>query len=1083
MTIPARLPPNEKKRLTTLRRYAILDTPPEACFDRIVQLAVRQFNVPVALISLLDENRQWFKASHGLDESETRRDIAFCAHAILGDDVFVVPDATKDRRFACNPNVTGGLKIRFYAGAPLINPDGYKLGTLCIVDDKPRQEFSDEEKALLTDLAAIVIDQLEMRYAAGDVLTEVESRLETEEDLKVAEHQLGLFFEYAPIAVAMFDHEMRFLAASKPWCDIFELGGQSIHGIPLYNLIPHLPEEWKEQNSRCLEGEILQINEEKLPKRNGEFHWVRRQMRPWRNKDGAIGGIIVFIDVKDDRKDAANKLEQSRRFIEAVLDNVQDRIVACDADGRLTFLNRSRHRHDTEALLTPPEQWAKRFGLYEPDGKTQLSLERIPLFRALDGEVVENQEMVIAPSAGEARRYLASGAPMYDSEGDKLGAVVSMHDITEERLNRNELRRNQAELELILNNVPIRIFYKDDKNRIIRLNKPAAQSMGITVEAAEGADTYDLFPDLAKKYHDDDLDVIKSGKPKLGIIEEYAPRDGVRGWVRTDKVPYTDPDTGKRFVFVAASDITAEKTAEEALRTSEKRYRLLYNKTPVMLHSLDRDGNILSVSDLWLETLGYTRDEVVGRCSTEFMTPGSARKAIEEVQPELMRTGVCKNVEYKFMTKSGKELDILLSAVVEYDNQGNVVRTMKVLTDISERKAIEEKLIQSQKMESVGQLTGGLAHDFNNLLGVVIGNLQLVERSLKSDDKATKRIAAAIKAADRGAELTRRLLAFSRRQKLETELVDANPLIENLSDMLQRTLGESIDLECRLGDDIPCVMTDSAQLESALLNLAVNARDAMPDGGVLTIESRIVYLDESYAAREADILPGDYVVIAVTDTGVGIPADNIGKVFEPFFTTKEVGKGSGLGLSMVYGFAKQTGGHVRAYSEVGRGTTIRLYLPLANDTVSAKRESQELSAENSGGNEKILVVEDQEEVRDVAVALLEDLGYEVVEAKNGWDGLRVLNTTRDIDLLFTDIVMPGGMDGAQLAKAARKIRPALPIVFTTGYAEAAVLRKGEIKAANNLVTKPYRRSELALKIRQALEARKAVSAMATVTVL
>lgn len=500
------------------------------------------------------------------------------------------------------------------------------------------------------------------------------------------------------------------------------------------------------------------------------------------------------------------------------------------------------------------------------------------------------------------------------------------------------------------------------------------------------------------------------------------------------------------------------------------RYKGLYTATPVMLHSIDPQGRLLSVSDFWLKKLGYTRGEVIGRRSTDFLTPDSARKAREDVLPEFMRTGVCQDIEYQFLTKSGEALDVLLSGVAEYDEHGKVRRSMAVLIDVTDRKRMERQLVQAQKMETVGQLTGGLAHDFNNLLGVVLGNLQLVERSVAGDEKAERRVAAALGAVERGAELTRRLLAFSRRQKLETETFDPKPLIDSLSDLLERTLGEDIALECRLRDGVPCVRTDPAQLESAILNLAVNARDAMPDGGSLTIESDLARIDEDDAAREgADVTPGDYAVLAVTDTGTGIPADKLAHVFEPFFTTKETGKGSGLGLSMVYGFMKQSGGFVRIYSEIGRGTTVRLYLPIDTCAAGCSLTAATTVPDAPGGGETILVVEDQADVREIAAALLEDLGYVVVVAEDGPSGLRVLKEREDIQVLFTDMVMPGGMDGAQLATAARELRPDLRVVYTTGYADAAVLREGRITEATNLVTKPYRRADLATKIRRALD--------------
>ncbi|WP_119167161.1 PAS domain S-box protein [Algihabitans albus] len=807
---------------------------------------------------------------------------------------------------------------------------------------------------------------------------------------------------------------------------------------------------------------------------DGSYRWMLDQLRLKRTTDGLPDSIVgLYTDITE-RKEAEQALEaairtataelrQREAHLRLITDNLPVLIVYEDLDLRYRFINQT----GVDWFAQPRQQIIGR-SISEVMGDESFGRIESYIESARQG-VQSTFETTMAYPDGVTRDIHGLYLPDLDENGRVKGLVAMAMDITDRKRAENELRSKKNELELIFNHVPTRIFYKDDANRILRLNEPAARSMGMTVEEAEGADSFDLFPEMAKSYHDDDLEIIRSGTPKLGIIEEYVPRDGERGWVRTDKVPYTDPDTGRRFVFIATSDITAEKLAEEQLRAGEERYRSLYTRTPVMLHSIDAEGRLLSVSDFWLEKLGYSRDEVVGKQATNFMTPESAYRATAQALPELLRTGACKDLEYQIVTKSGEVLDILSSAVAEYDEAGDFSRSMEVLTDITKRKVVERQLVQAQKMESVGQLTGGLAHDFNNLLGIVMGNLELLEQSVAEDKDAERWIEAALAAVERGAELNRRLLAFSRRQTLETQSVDPNPLIEGLGTLLRRTLGESIAFEYRLGQQIPLVRSDPNQLESAILNLAVNARDAMPKGGRLTIETEHVHLDDDYASRESEVAPGDYVVLSVTDNGDGIPADEIDKVFEPFFTTKDVGKGSGLGLSMVYGFIKQSGGHVRVYSEVGVGTTVRLYLPVQDGGLDEAPTSILETTELESGQETVLVVEDQLEVRTVAVSLLRNLGYRVLEAESGPQALLILEEDREIDLLFTDIVMPGGMDGTQVGKAARKLRPDLPVVYATGYAEAAVLRQGEVTTAQNLVTKPYRRKELAHKIRQAFD--------------
>ena len=1076
MTVPAPLPATERARLAALRRYAILDSAPDPVLDRITCFAARQFNMPIAVISLVDENRQWFQATCGLDATETGRDVAFCAHAILDTDVFVVPDAHCDPRFAANPLVTGPPHVRFYAGAQLVNPQGHALGTLCVIDTEARHDFSEDDKVSLSDLAAMVADHIDMRYTAGDVLKEVESRVQAENSLAIAARQLELFFEYAPVPVAVFDTEMRYLAASRNWCESFNLDSGAVIGRSHKEVMPHIPDAWSDQYARCLKGESFDIDEDKLPKPDGGFHWVRRQIRPWRDRDGTIGGLIVFREIITHRKEMEATLEQNRSFLDAVLQNVQDGIVACDAEGRLSLFNDAACRIaglSMKPLL--PEDWVDTYSLFDADGKTPLAMEQTPLFKAFQGEVVKNQEIVLAPQSLSPRRVVCQGAPLYDTNGVKLGAVASMHDVTSSRAAEirvetalAEAQKSEAHLRLITDSLPFMITYVDLDLRYRFINRTGCTWYGQKAHSIIGRHVREIAGEAAFDRLQSHLEFARHGVGvNFDTIVSYP--DGVTRDIQCFYLPDVDKTRTVRGIVAIVMDVTGRKQTEEKLRASEKRYRSLYTKTPVMLHSVDSEGRLLSVSDFWLEKLGYSRNEVIGQKATDFLTTDSARRAVEKEMPEFVKDGTCKDVEYQIVAKSGEMRDILLSAVADYDETGGFTRSMAVLTDVTERKVVERQLVQAQKMEMVGQLTGGLAHDFNNLLGVVMGNLQLLERSVKGNDAANRRIAAALGAVDKGAELNRRLLAFSRRQKLETQTVDPNPLIEGLGDLLTRTLGEAIALECRLGEKIPYVVTDPSQLESAVLNLAVNARDAMAEGGKLTIESVHKPLHEGDTAREEGVAPGDYVMLSVADSGSGIPADKLDKVFEPFFTTKEVGKGSGLGLSMVYGFIKQSGGHVRITSEVGCGTTIRLYLPVDTCSSCQSDTAQDIPATAEGGRETVLVVEDQVELREIAVGLLEDLGYSVREAENGRQALEALAAHDDIDLLFTDIVMPGGMDGTQVAAAARELRPDLPVLYATGYAEAAVLRRGDVKAGENLVTKPYRQEDLAIKLRQALD--------------
>ena len=395
--------------------------------------------------------------------------------------------------------------------------------------------------------------------------------------------------------------------------------------------------------------------------------------------------------------------------------------------------------------------------------------------------------------------------------------------------------------------------------------------------------------------------------------------------------------------------------------------------------------------------------------------------------------------------------------------------------EVTRRERTELALQQALKMEAVGRLTGGVAHDFNNLLTAILGNVDLALRRVpEGDDRLRRSLQSARQASERAASLVQRLLAFSRQHPLEEKSVDVNRLVQGMSELLRRTIGETITVETVLAGGLWKTAVDPNQLENALLNLAVNARDAMPEGGRLTIETANTYLDEAYvAAHAADMASGQYVLVAVSDTGTGMTKDVIDRAFEPFFTTKPMGAGTGLGLSMVYGFVKQSRGHIKIYSEAGEGTSIKIYLPRLMDESSVEpwvpNEPARDAQVSEQRPEQILLVEDDEEVNRFSSEVLRDEGYHVIAAHEGASGLRLLDANPEVKLLFTDVVLPGGMNGRQLADEARRRRPDLKVLFTTGYTRNAIIHHGRLDADVDLLTKPFTSEALAKKVRQILD--------------
>lgn len=500
-----------------------------------------------------------------------------------------------------------------------------------------------------------------------------------------------------------------------------------------------------------------------------------------------------------------------------------------------------------------------------------------------------------------------------------------------------------------------------------------------------------------------------------------------------------------------ASSHTQLKAAETQLATARIQFSTLVTASPAAIICLDTKGQVVLWNPAAERLLGYPAGETLGKPMPVY--PRCTQGAADG-------WGTCQ-------TNAGNPVSVFFYSVPLHDDHGRGIGTIYVIYDQTDRVELEKQLRQAQKMEAVGQLTGGIAHDFNNLLGIIIGNLDLMEEELPAEIEELRQ--AALSAALRGADLTRALLAFSRRQELNPAPVDVGSLLDGFLRLLQRLLGEQIEVSLEKEAGLWPIHIDAAQLESAIANLAINARDAMPDGGRLLIAARNAKLDEDYVTHNPEAVAGDYTLIEVADTGCGMPPEVLARAFEPFFTTKATDKGTGLGLAMVYGFVKQSGGHIKIYSEAGHGTAVRLYLPrLRDDVVPARAPGEATSL--SGEGETVLVVEDNAELRQSMVRQLRSLGYRIVEAENGPDAMMVLANGMRIDLLFSDVVMPGGMTGFEVAREARKRQPDLKILLTSGFPGNLSAEKREIEPGFKveLLSKPFRKDQLARKIREVL---------------
>ncbi|MEE9140841.1 MAG: PAS domain-containing protein [Alphaproteobacteria bacterium] len=510
--------------------------------------------------------------------------------------------------------------------------------------------------------------------------------------------------------------------------------------------------------------------------------------------------------------------------------------------------------------------------------------------------------------------------------------------------------------------------------------------------------------------------------------------------------------------------LNERKRAEEELHKLSR----VVEQSSSMIQITDTKGRIEYVNPKFTEVTGYAPAEAIGRTPAMLKSGTTPSKTYKDLW-ETLTSGNEWHADILNRKRNGEFYWCRESISPIRDASGQVTHFLAIEEDITERRKIDEHLREAQKMEAVGQLTGGIAHDFNNLLTVIGGNLELLAERVENDDGLRKLVATAEEGARRAAELTQKLLAFSRRQPLHPEVINLGELVSGMTGMLRCTLGETIEVETVIPEGLWQTRADPGQVENALLNLAINARDAMPKGGSLTIETADVRLDDVAAAKHADAAPGDYVMLAVTDTGSGMPPEVVERVFEPFFTTKEVGKGTGLGLSMVYGFARQSGGFVDIESEPGKGTRVELYLPTAEAREGRPAEADETRKDYRGQDETVLVVEDDKEVRALAVSILTGLGYHVLEAENGPAALAVMDSREPVDLLFTDLVMPGGMNGRELAEEARRRNPGLRVLFTSGYIDEWRASAEDAQGRPRLIDKPYRRRNLARAVREILE--------------
>jgi PAS domain S-box-containing protein len=911
---------------------------------------------------------------------------------------------------------------------------------------------------------------------------DIDARMAAEDQLRASEARFRTLTDAIPAFVWFADKDGRLTYYNARWYAYTGMTEQKSLGSGWVEVlhpddVASTAAAWEEARARAM-SYVVECRYRRV---DGAYRWYVVRAEPLRDQNGGVVGWFGTSTDIHDRKQAESALAVSEQRFRDIADSIDQMIWSTRPDGHHDYFNRRWYEFTGAAEgSTDGETWV---GMFHPEDQPRA---QALWSRSLETGEPYHVEYRLRRHDGQWRWVLGRALAVRNDAGRITRWYGTCTDIHEQKM-------VEARLNSIMDALPVGVLMAEaPSGRLVQSNRYMETLLRRPVRQLNETPDYaarEAYDETGRKIQPDEWPiqrVLKTGASAEAEVR-FRRGDGTFGWLRIQAAPVRDASGDAVGAVAGVTDLDEIVRARQVLARSREE---LERQTQELAAERDRmwrvsrelmlvarfDGVIEAVNPAWTQVLGWAPEELVGASFLELIHPEDRDSTAAEAA-SLGEGLPTPRFENRYRGKDGRYHWLSWTAVPEAD------RIFAVARDISAAKAqaadlerVGEQLRQAQKMEAVGQLTGGVAHDFNNLLQIVVGNLELLSRSLPADAVRQRRsVENAMSGAKRAVTLTQRLLAFSRQQPLDPKPVSPNKLVSGMSELLSRALGETVELETVLAGGLWRVEVDPNQLENAILNLAVNARDAMPEGGKLTIETANTRLDESYVAQNAEVRPGQYVVVCVSDTGTGMDKAVTARVFEPFFTTKEVGKGTGLGLSQVYGFVKQSGGHVKIYSEQGsedsRGTTVKLYLPRYTGVGEDEVEPAAVAAPEGGPEETILVVEDDPDVRAYTIEVLRELGYRVLEAADGHAALRLLrDAAASCDLLFTDVVLPGGMNGEQLAAEAHVARPGLKVLFTSGYARNAIVHQGRLDPGVELITKPFTYADLAARIRDVLDA-------------